>query len=37
MEPLTSAWIGAVYNNRGVGVAEALAGAKLTEVVYQST
>ena len=33
MEPLTSAWTGVTRNYRGVGVAEAMAGAKLTELV----
>ena len=33
MEPLTSAWIGVTRNYRGVGVAEAMTGAKLTEIV----
>ena len=33
MEPLTSAWMGVTRNYRGVGVAEAMAGAKLTEIV----
>ena len=34
MEPLTSAWMGVTRSNyRGVGVAEAMAGAKLTEIV----
>ena len=33
MEPLTSAWMGVTCNYRRVGVAEAMAGAKLTELV----
>ena len=33
MEPLTSAWMSVTRNYRGVGVAEAMAGAKLTEIV----
>ena len=33
MQPLTSAWMGAIREHRGVGVAEAMPGAKLTELV----
>ena len=33
MEPLTSAWMGVTRNYRGVGVAEAMPGAKLNEIV----
>ena len=33
MEPLTSAWMSVTRNYRGVGVAEAMAGAKLTDIV----
>ena len=33
MEPLTSAWMSVTRNYREVGVAEAMAGAKLTEIV----
>ena len=32
MEPLTSAWMRVTRNYRGVGVAEAMTGAKLTEI-----
>ena len=33
MQPLTSAWMGVLRKHRGVGVAEAMPGAKLTELV----
>ena len=33
MQPLTSAWMGVLREHRGVGVAEAMPGAKLTELV----
>ena len=33
MQPLTSAWKGVSREHRGVGVAEAMLGAKLTELV----
>ena len=33
MQPLTSAWMGVSREHRGVGVAEAMPGAKLTELV----
>ena len=33
MQPLTSAWMGVLREYRGIGVAEAMSGAKLTELV----
>ena len=33
LQPLTSAWMGVSREHRGVGVAEAMPGAKLTELV----
>ena len=33
MQPLTSAWMGVLREHRRVGVAEAMPGAKLTELV----
>ena len=33
MQPLTSAWMGVLREHRGIGVAEAMPGAKLTELV----
>ena len=33
MQPLTSAWMGVLRQHRGVGAAEAMPGAKLTELV----
>ena len=33
MQPLTFAWMGVIREHRGVGVAEAMPGAKLTELV----
>ena len=33
IQPLTSAWMGVLREHRGVGVAEAMPGAKLTELV----
>ena len=33
MQPLTSAWMRVIREHRGVGVAEAMPGAKLTELV----